>query len=88
MSQIPNENDDNRSVAASDFVQLDQPDEVPNQDTQQQQQGHSQFGLHQNPPDWTMNTGSTHNNYQNVMKEQKLMIEKLEVIFGWGAVYR
>jgi hypothetical protein len=31
MSQIPTEHDDNGSVAASDFVQLDQPDEVPDQ---------------------------------------------------------
>jgi hypothetical protein len=29
MSQIPSENDDDRSVAASDFVQLGRPNEVP-----------------------------------------------------------
>jgi hypothetical protein len=78
MSQIPNENDDdNRSVSASDFVQLDQADEVPNQQKEQpqQQQGQSQFGLHQSV-DWTLDTGR---NYANLLKEQKLMIDKLEV---------
>jgi hypothetical protein len=46
MSQISNENDDNSSVAASDFVQLDQPDEdeVPDQEARQLQL-HPQFGL-------------------------------------------
>jgi hypothetical protein len=84
MSQIPNENDDNRSIAASDFVQLDQAGEVPNQQEEQpQQQGQSQFGLNQSL-DWTLETGSTHNNYENGLEKQKLMIEKLEVIFLSG----
>jgi hypothetical protein len=48
MSQIPTQNEDNRSVPASDFVQLGQPDEVPAQQEAQQQQGQPQFGLHQN----------------------------------------
>jgi hypothetical protein len=78
MSQIPIENDDNRSVAASDFVQLNQTDEVPDQHEEQ-----PQFGLQQNPLDCTKDTGSTHN-YENGLKEQKLMIKTLEVIFGWG----
>jgi hypothetical protein len=34
MSQIPIENEDNRSVAASDFFQFDQPEEVVGQETQ------------------------------------------------------
>jgi hypothetical protein len=48
MSQIPTQNDDDkRSVPASDLVQLGQPDEVPAQQAQQQHQ-QPQFGLHQN----------------------------------------
>jgi hypothetical protein len=31
----PTENEDNRSVANSDFIQLDQPDEVPQQEQPQ-----------------------------------------------------
>jgi hypothetical protein len=77
MNQIPIENDENRSVAASNFVKLEPSDEVPDQEEQ------PQFGLEQNPLDWTMDTGSTHNNDENVLKEQKLMIEKLEVFLGW-----
>jgi hypothetical protein len=73
MSQIPNENEDNRSVAASDFVQLDHPDEVPGQEEQQ-----PQFGFQQNPLDWTMDTGSS-SNYGNELKELKLMVANLEV---------
>jgi hypothetical protein len=38
MSQIPTDNDANLSAAASDFVQVDQPDEVPEQQEAQQQQ--------------------------------------------------
>jgi hypothetical protein len=74
--QIPTDNDDNRSVAASDFVQFDQPDEVTDQEVQQQR-----FGLHQNPLDWTLETGGSTNNYGNDLKEQKLlmMIATLEV---------
>jgi hypothetical protein len=74
MSQIPTENEDNRFVAASDFVQLDQPDEMS---TDQQEQ--QQFGLHQSTSDCTMNTGNTTRNYDNDLKEQKLMIANLEV---------
>jgi hypothetical protein len=89
MSQILAEKDnDNRSVAASDFVQLDQPDEVPNQQEEQQQhQGQSQFGLHPSL-DWTLETGSTHN-YENSndLKEMKWMMANLQVIFGWNDVY-
>jgi hypothetical protein len=48
MSQISTENEDNRSVAASDFVQLDQPDELPDQEAQYQQEEQPHFGLHQN----------------------------------------
>jgi hypothetical protein len=77
MSQIPTENhDDKRSVAASDFVQLDHPDEMPAQEPQKQ--GQPQFGLHQNPLDSPMDTGST-SNYGNELKEHKLTIAKLEV---------
>jgi hypothetical protein len=43
MSQIPTENNDNRSVASSDFDQLDHPDEVPSPEQQETQQ--QQFGL-------------------------------------------
>jgi hypothetical protein len=80
MSQISTDNEDNRSVAASDFVQLDQPDDLPNQEAQHQQQ-HPQFGLHQNALDWTMDTGtgSSQHNYGNALNEQKLMIANLEV---------
>jgi uncharacterized phage infection (PIP) family protein YhgE len=67
---------DNRSMAAaSDFDQIDHPDEVSNQQKEQQ----AQFGSLQNP---LVDTGST-SNYDNVLKEHKLMIEKLEVLF-WG----
>jgi hypothetical protein len=79
MSQIPAESDDNRSVAASDFVQLDQSDEVPDHHEEQ-----PQFGLHQSL-DWTMDMGSTRN-YDNELKEHKLMIEKLEVFFRVGSI--
>jgi hypothetical protein len=84
MSQIPTENEDNRFVAASDFVQLDQPDEVS---TDQQEQ--QQFGLHQSTSDCTMNTGNTTRNYDNDLKEhQKLMIANLEVFrAGTGEQY-
>jgi hypothetical protein len=81
MSLIVTENEDNLSVAASDFVQLGQPDadEVPDQQETQQQQEQPQFGLlHQNSLDWTMNTGCAHN-YDNELKEQKLMMANLEV---------
>jgi hypothetical protein len=81
MSQIPTENDNNRSVAASDFVQLEQPDEEPDQQEEQ-----PQFGLQQNPVDWTLETGSTNNNYENGFKEMKWMMANLQVFFGWGAV--
>jgi hypothetical protein len=57
---------------ANDFVRLDQPDQVPDQDAQQQ------FGLHQNPSDCT---GSARN-YDNELKEHKLMIANLEVFLG------
>jgi hypothetical protein len=82
MSQIPIENDDdNRSVAASDFVQFDQPDEMADQEVQQDQQEQQQFGLHQNPLDWTMNTGSAvTQNYANELKDQKMAT--LEVFLG------
>jgi hypothetical protein len=66
-------------AAASDFDQIDHPDEVPNQ--QKEQQGQAQFGFQQNP---LVDTGSTRN-YDNVRKEHKLMIEKLEVFFGGGS---
>jgi hypothetical protein len=76
MSQISTENEDNRSVAASDFVQLDQPDEMPDQEEQ-----HPHLGLHQNALDWTMDTGkgSSPYNYGNELKEHKLIIGNLEV---------
>jgi hypothetical protein len=78
MGQIPTQNDDdNRSVAASDFVHLDLPGEVPAQEAQQQQKQQPQFGLNQNPLD-TMNTGST-SNYDNELKEHQVTIAKLEV---------
>jgi hypothetical protein len=50
MTQIPSENDDDRSVAASDIVQFGQPGEVPAQQEARQQGQHEQpqFGLHQN----------------------------------------
>jgi hypothetical protein len=82
MSQIPIENEDNRSVAASDFeyVQADQPNEVADQQAQHQQP-EPQFGQHQNLLDWTMNTGNTRN-YDNELKEQKLMIANLEVFWA------
>jgi hypothetical protein len=82
MSQIANENDDdNHSIAASDFVQFDQPDEVPDQqEAQHQQHGQQQFGLHQNQNslDWIMNTGGTSNNC-NDLKELKWMMANLQV---------
>jgi hypothetical protein len=71
MSQILTGNDDNRSVAASDFVQLNQPYEVSDQEAQQQQEQ-------------PQNTGSTRN-YDNELKEQKLMIANLEVFFRFWA---
>jgi hypothetical protein len=80
MSQIPTtDNEDNRSFAASDFdyVQCDQPDEVEDQQAQQQHK-QPQFGQQQNLVDWTINTGSTRN-FDNELKEQKLMIANLEV---------
>jgi hypothetical protein len=78
MSQIPTENDDNRSVAVSDFDQLDHPYEVPDQEGQPQQE-QPQFGLHQNSSDWAMNTGCAPPSYYgNNLKEQKLMIQALE----------
>jgi hypothetical protein len=72
MSQIPTENDNNLSVANSDFIQLDQPDEVPDKQEAQQQHGQPQ------------NTGSAHN-YDNELKEHKWMIANLEV-FCAGSV--
>jgi hypothetical protein len=83
MSQISTENEDNRSVAASDFVQLDQPDDLSNQEAKHQQE-HPHFGLHKNALDWTMDTGtgSCPHNYENELKEHKLMIANLEVILG------
>jgi hypothetical protein len=82
MSQIPAENDDdNHSVGASDFVQFDQPDEVANQQEayqQQQEHGQQQFGSHQNSLDWAMNTGSASNNC-NDLKELKWMMANLQV---------
>jgi hypothetical protein len=79
MSQIPNENDDNRSVAASDFVKLDQEAE----EVSDQQEEQPQFGLQQNALDWPLDTGSTNNNYENGLKEMKWMMANLQVIFGW-----
>jgi hypothetical protein len=82
MSQIPNENDDNHSVAAS-VVKLEPPDEVPDQQEEQppQQQGQSQFGLNQSF-DSSLDTGSTHNNnYENELEKQKLIIKTLEVFW-------
>jgi hypothetical protein len=74
-------------MAASDFVKLEPPDEVPDQqEEQQQQQGQSQFGLNQSFGS-LLDTGSTpnnNNNYENCLKEQKLMIEKLEVFLSLG----
>jgi hypothetical protein len=83
MSQIPYENDDdNRSVADSDFAQIDQPDEVPDQEAEtQQQQETPQIEFQQNPLDWTMNTGGTRN-YEHDLKEQKLIIANLEVFWA------
>jgi hypothetical protein len=67
MSQIPNENDDdNLSVAASDFVQIDQPNEMPDQEAEAQQ--HDSL-------DWVMDTESTS------IKELKWMMANLEVNF-------
>jgi hypothetical protein len=68
MSQIPTENEDNRSVANSDFIQLDQPDQMPDQQEAQQQQEQSQ------------NTGRGRN-YDNELKEHKWMIANLEVFY-------
>jgi hypothetical protein len=80
MSRIKKEKgDDNSCVAASDFVQLDQQD----WDQEEQKHEHSQFGLQQNLLDWTMDTETgtgTTRNYDNDLKEQKLMITNLEVI--------
>jgi hypothetical protein len=87
MSKIATEKDGNRSVAASDFVQLDQPDEVPGQEEQQSQHEHP-HGLHQNPFNLTMDTGSTTTrNYEHELKEQKLMIANLEVNILGGSSF-
>jgi hypothetical protein len=78
MSQVANENDDNCSVAACDFVQFDQQGDFAEQEEQEQQR--PQFG--QNPLDRTMNTGSTttHNHSNgNDLKELKFMMANLEV---------
>jgi hypothetical protein len=82
MSQIATDNDDNRSVAASDFVQFDQPEEVPDQEGQQQQG--QRFGLHQNPLDWTLETGGSTNtnNYGNDLKDLKWMMANLQVFLN------
>jgi hypothetical protein len=84
MSQISTENEDNRSIAASDFVQLNHPDEMPDQETQPQQEQHPHFGLHQNALDWTLETGtgSSPHNYGNALNEHKLMIANLEVFWA------
>jgi hypothetical protein len=88
MSQIPNENDhdnDNRITAASDFVKVEKPDEVPGQEAQEQQE---HYYLHQNPLDWTMQTESTsasapaHIDGNDDLKELKLKIANLEVCRG------
>jgi hypothetical protein len=66
------ENDNNLSVGNSDFIQLDQPDQMPDQQEGQQQQGQPQ------------NMGSARN-YDNELKEHKWMIANLEV-FGQGEI--
>jgi hypothetical protein len=76
MSQIPTENEDNGSVAASDFIQFDQQEDFADQ--QEGQQEHPQFGCQKNLLDWTMDTGSI-SNYGNGLKELKLVIANLEV---------
>jgi hypothetical protein len=84
MSQVKHESFDDGC-----FVQLDQPDEVPDQQEAQQQREQPQFGLHQNPFDWgdwpvAVDTGNTRN-YDDELKEHKLMIANLEVpIFYFG----
>jgi hypothetical protein len=85
MSQMLTENDDNLYVVASDFVQLEQPDEIAEQEEMRQQQGH-QFGLRQNQSNWTIETGNTRN-YDSDLKEHKLMIANLEVILRKGTVF-
>jgi hypothetical protein len=79
MSQISTDNDDNCSLAGSDFVQLDRPNKVADQEAQKLQE--AQFGFQQNPLDWTMNTGSICNN-GNGLKELKWIIANLEVFLG------
>jgi hypothetical protein len=90
MSEISTGNDDNRSVAASDFVQLNQPDEMPDQEEQEQ------FEFQQNPLDWTDSESTSTNNNGNDLKEMKLMIANLEVFLQgiinylvfWGKMHR
>jgi hypothetical protein len=88
MSHKPNENDDDNRTAASDFVKIEQPDEVPGQEAQQEEH----FDLHQNPLlDWTMKTESTSaaadDNDGNDLKELKVMIAKLEVCRGNNLIF-
>jgi hypothetical protein len=71
MNQIPTENEHNCSVATSDFVQLDQPDEDEMPDQQEAQQQHGQ----------PQNAGSARN-YDNELMEHKWMIANLEVFLG------
>jgi hypothetical protein len=81
MSQIPSENDDNnRPVAASDFVKVEQPDEVPDQEAQQQ------HGQQQNQLGWSLDSeeSTTTHNFENDLKEQKLMIANLQVFLESG----
>jgi hypothetical protein len=93
MSQILSENDDTRSVAASDFVQLefdqDQPDEVSDQDQEVQHQLQPelpQFGLqNSSESEWTISSSTAHTyDDSNDLKEQKLMmmITNLEVFLN------
>jgi hypothetical protein len=45
----------------------------------QQDEG-SQFGLHQNPLNGTIDTAGNTQNFGNDLKEQELMVENLEVL--------
>jgi hypothetical protein len=78
MSQI-GDNEDNHSIAASDFVQFGQSGDFADPQKQQQQL----FG-YQNPLDWKMNTRSP-GNYGHYLKELNLKITALEVVF-WEIV--
>jgi hypothetical protein len=88
MSQSQSENDDNSSVVASDFVQLDQQADFVDEEVPIHHQEHPQFGSRQNSLDWTIDIGSTSTrNDGKDLNEMKWMVANLQVVLRKKIIY-